>query len=133
MRVTSGFLSNAVVIELDCSNIVDKTEKVGTGEVFSVVNTDFGRVVLGYKEVISWDVCMGLRVVRDSFFPSEGSEGRDMFKEIRELDGEKVKADGFPAEMVAILSTCDLSGCVDNNVVSVPLRRASGDPLMDVL
>lgn len=133
MRVTSDFLSNAVVIELDCSNIVDKTEKVGTGEVFSVVNTDFGRVVLGYKEVISWDVCMGLRVVIDSFFPSEGSEGREMFKEIRELDGEKVKADGFPAEMVAILSTCDLSGCVVKNVVSVPLRRASGDPLMDVL
>lgn len=56
-----------------------------------------------------------------------------MFKEIREPDGGKDKADGFPVEMAATLSTCDLPGSVVNNVVSVPLRRASGDPVMDVL
>lgn len=42
------------------TNTEDKIENVGTGEVFSVVNIDFGIVVLGYKEVISWDVLMGL-------------------------------------------------------------------------
>lgn len=75
---------------------------------------------------------MGLSVVSDLSFPSEGSEGREMFKEIGELDGEKVKADGFAVEIAVILSACDLSGCFVNNVVSVPLRRASGDPVMDV-
>lgn len=130
---TSDFSSGTVVIRLNCSNIEDKTEKVGTGEVLSVVNIDFCTVVLGYKEVISWDVRRGLRVVSGASFPSEGSEGREMFKEIREPDGEKDKADGFPVDMVVILSTCDLPGCVVNSVVSVPLRRASGDPEMDVL
>lgn len=128
---TSDFSSGTVVIELDCFNIEDKTEKVRTGEVFSVVNIDFCIVVLGYKEVISEDVRMGLRVVSDASFPSEGSEGREMFKEIREPDGEKDKADGFPVKMVVILCSCDLSGSVFNNVVSVPLRRASGDAVMD--
>lgn len=130
---TSDFSSGAVTIELDCSNIEDKIEKVGTGEVFSVVNIDFCIVVLGCKEVIPWDVCMGLRVVSDASFPSEGSEGREMFKEIREPNDEKDKAAGCPVEVVVILSTCDLSDCVVNSVVSVPLRRASGDPGMDVL
>lgn len=130
---TCDFSSGAVIIELDCSNIEDKIEKVGTGVIFSVANTDFCIVVLGYKEVIPWDVRMELRVVSDASFPSEGSEGREMFKEIRESDGVKDKAAGFPVEMVVILSTCDLSGCVVNSVVSVPLRRASGDPGMDVL
>lgn len=130
---TSVFSAGTVVFELDCSNIEEKIEKVGTAEVFSVVNTDFCIVVLGYKEIISWDVCKGLRVVSNASFPSEGSEGREMFKEIRAPDGEKDKADGFPVEMVEILSICDLSGCVVNNVVSVSLRTASGDPVIDVL
>lgn len=76
---------------------------------------------------------MGLRVVSDASFPSEGSEGREMFKKIREPDGGKDKADGFPVEKVVILSTWDLPGSVVNNVVSVPCRRASGDPVMGVL
>lgn len=50
---TSDFSSDTVVIGRDCSNKEDKIERVGTGEVFSVVNFTFGRVVLGYKEVIS--------------------------------------------------------------------------------
>lgn len=56
-----------------------------------------------------------------------------MFKEIRELEGEKGKADGFLVEMLVIFSTCDVSGCVVNNVVSVALRRVSGDTVTDAL
>lgn len=124
---------DTVVIGLDCSVTVDEVEKVRTEEVFSVGNVDFAIVVLGYKEVISWDVRTGLRAVSDASFPYEGSEGRETFKEITELDGEEGKADGFLVEMLVILSTCDLSGCVVNNVVSVALRRVSGDAVKDVL
>ena len=117
-------LCDTIVIGLNCSVIVDKVEKVTTGEVFSVGNIDFAVVVLGCKEVVAVD---------NASFPYEGSEGREIFKEIGELDGEKGKTDGFLVEMLVILSTCDVSGCVFNNVVSVPLKRVSGDPVMDVV
>lgn len=128
MALPGDLSCDTVVIGLDCFVIVDKVE-VRTGEVFSFGNTDFATVVLGYKEIVSWDVCMvswdvcmGLRAVSDTSFSYEGSEGREIFEEIRELDGKKGKADGFLVEILVILSTCDLSGCVVNNVVSVPLR-----------
>ena len=133
MALPGDLSCDTVVIGLDCSIIVDEVEKVRTGEVFSVGDIDFAIVVLGYKEIILWDVCTGLRAVSDASFPYEGSEGREMFKEITELDGEEGKADGFLVEMLVILSTCDLSSCVVNNVVSVALRRVSGDPVMDVV
>lgn len=133
MALPGDLSRDTTVIGLDCSVIADKVEKVGTGEVFSVGSVDFARVVLGYKEIISWDVCTGLRAVSDASFPYEGSEGREMSEEIRELDGEGVKADGFLVEMLLLLSACVLSGCVVNNVVSVVLERLSGDPVMEVL
>ncbi|GAB0189965.1 otogelin [Grus japonensis] len=133
MALPGDLPCDIVVIGLDCSVIVDKVEKVRTGEVFSVDKTDFAVVVLAYKEIVSWGVCTGLRAVSDASFPYEGSEGREMFKEIRELNGEEEKADGFRVEMLAVLSTCDLSGGVVNNVISVALRRVNGDPVTDVL
>lgn len=60
-------------------------------------------------------------------------EGREIFKEIRELDGEEGKTDVFVVEMLVILSSSDSSGCVSNNVVSDALRRVCGDPVKDIV
>lgn len=133
MALPGDLSCDSVVIVLDCSVIADKAEKVRTGEAFSVGNRDFAIVVLGYKEIVSWDACTGPRAVSDASVPYDGSEGRETFEEIRELDGEEGKADGFLVEMLVILSTCDLSGFVVNSVVSVALRRVSGDPVTDIL
>lgn len=47
MALPGDLSCDTVVIGLDCSVTVDKTEKFRTGEVFSVSNVDFARVVLG--------------------------------------------------------------------------------------
>ena len=49
-------------------------------------------------------------------------EGREIFKEIRELDGEEGKTDVFVVEMLVILSSSDSSGCVSNNVLFVDIE-----------
>lgn len=59
-------------------------------------------------------------------------EGREIFKEIRELDAEEGKTDAFVVEMLVILSS-DSSGCVGNSVVSDALRRVRGDPVKDIV
>lgn len=134
MALPGNLSYGTVVIGLECSAIVDKVEKVRSEEVFSVPNLDFVIVVLGYEEMGSWDVVrIGLRAVSDASFPYVGSEGRERFKEVRDLGGEEGKVDGFLGEMLEILSTSDSSGCVVNNVVSVALRGVRGDPVKDVV